>query len=236
MGSDDFPAPDLGSGSGAAADHAHSPDDAPDASHLTPEEKRGPRTIHVALALLAALLLVSVATDPASVLPRDSTLHGQHHRDEASGLEIAVPVGWQILDAPEFGTVQMVPVGSGRALDTRILAGALEPGIAAAAIADDQGAATALAEIIQVYVMGVTGSRDELRTSEVRNGAGEGAAVSYVVVPEGPADASAGGLVYTAVFGSPAQRWWVAYVTTAQQSSPGISWIDRIVDDVRLPR
>lgn len=144
-------------------------------------------------------------------------------------------MGWQIIDEPEFGTVQMVPVGSGHALDTRILAGVLEPGIAAAAITDDQGAATALAEIIQLYVMGVTGSRDEMRTSEVRNDAGDGAAVSYVVVPEGPADPSAGGLVYTAVFGSEQERWWIAYVTTSQQSTPGTRWMDRIVDDVRLP-
>lgn len=227
MSSDDSPAPD----------HAPAPGNfpAPDASHLTPEEKRGPRTIHVALALLATLLIVAVATDPASVLPRDSTLDGAHHLDEVSGLEIAVPVGWQIVDEPEFGSVQMAPVGSGRALDTRILAGELEPGIAAATISDDQGAATALAEIIQLYVMGVTGSRDELRTSEVRNDAGDGAAVSFVVVPDGSADASAGGLVYTAVFGSEEQRWWLAYVTTSQQSAPGTNWMDRIVDDVRLP-
>lgn len=239
MGSDDFPAPDLGSGSGSAADSSPATDgapEAPDASHLTPEEKSGPRTIHVALALLVTLLIVAVATDPASVLPRDSTLLGQHHLDEVSGLEISVPVGWKIIDEPEFGSVQMVPVGSGRALDTRILAGVLEPGIAAAAIADDQGAATALAEIIQLYVMGVTGSRDEQRTSEVRNDAGSGAAVSYVVVPEAPASQSAGGLVYTAVFGSKEERWWVAYVTESQQSNPGTRWIDRIVDDVRLPQ
>ncbi|MFN3601587.1 MAG: hypothetical protein ACK4UY_09390 [Dietzia sp.] len=225
MGSDDSP----------ASDHAPATDDAPDASHLTPEEKRGPRTIHVALALLAALLIMAVATDPASVLPRDSTLHGAHHLDEESGLEIAVPIGWQITGEPEIGTIQMVPVGSGHALDTRIIAGVLEPGIAAAAIADDQGAATALAEIIQLYLMGVTGTRDEQRVSEVRNEAGEGASVSYILVPDDAEDATAGGLVYAAVFGSEGRRWWVAYVTTAQQSTPGPRWMDRIVGDVRLP-
>ncbi|MFN3338501.1 MAG: hypothetical protein ACK40Z_02255 [Dietzia sp.] len=225
MGSDDSP----------ASDHAPAPDDAPDASHLTPEEKRGPRTIHVALALLAALLIVAVASDPASVLPRDSTLHGAHHLDEESGLEIAVPIGWQIIGQPEIGSIQMVPVGSGHALDTRIIAGVLEPGIAAAAIADDQGAATALAEIIQLYLMGVTGTRDEQRVTGVLNEAGDGASVSYVLVPDGAEDATAGGLVYAAVFGSEGRRWWVAYVTTAQQSTPGPRWMDRIVNDVRLP-
>lgn len=225
MGSDDSP----------ASDHAPAPDDAPDASHLTPEEKRGPRTIHVALALLAALLIVAVASDPASVLPRDSTLHGAHHLDEESGLEIAVPIGWQIIGQPEIGSIQMVPVGSGHALDTRIIAGVLEPGIAAAAIADDQGAATALAEIIQLYLLGVTGTRDEQRVAGVVNEAGDGASVSYVLVPDGAEDATAGGLVYAAVFGSEGRRWWVAYVTTAQQSTPGPRWMDRIVNDVRLP-
>lgn len=239
MGSDDSPAPDLEaettSGPEFAADYTPAPDGATDASHLTPEEKRGPRTIHVALALLAALLIVAVATDPASVLPRDSTLHGEHHLDEESGLEIAVPVGWQITPARDLGTVQMVPVGSGRALDTRILAGELEPGIAAAAISDNQGAATALAETIQLYVMGVPGARDEQQITRVSNGAGDGAAVSYVVVPDAPADVDDGGIVYTAVFGSEGRRWWVAYVTTAQQSTPGTRWMDRIVNDIRGP-
>ncbi|MDX2357851.1 hypothetical protein [Dietzia sp. PP-33] len=230
MGSDDSPAPD----SSSAADHTSAPVDAADASHLTPEEKRGPRTIHVALALLAALLLVAVATDPESVLPRDSTLHGAHHLDEESGLEIAVPVGWQVIGQPEIGSVQMAPVGSGHALDTRILAGVLEPGIAAAAITDDQGSATALAETIQLYLMGVTGTRDELRVSDVSNEAGSGASVSYVLVPDDSEDADAGGLVYAAVFGSEGRRWWVAYLTTAQQSTPGTRWMDRIVSDIRL--
>ncbi|AWH94386.1 APA family fibronectin-binding glycoprotein [Dietzia psychralcaliphila] len=225
MGSDDSP----------ASDHAPAPDDAPDASHLTPEEKRGPRTFRVALALLVFLLVVAVATDPASVLPRDSTLHGAHHLDEESGLDIAVPIGWQIIGQPEIGTIQMAPVGSGQALDTRIIAGVLEPGIAAAAIADDQGAATALAEIIQLYLMGVTGTRDEQRVTEVRNEAGDGSAVSYVLVPDDAEDATAGGLVYAAVFGSEGRRWWVAYVTNSQQSTPGPRWMDRIVSDIRLP-
>jgi hypothetical protein len=153
--------------------------------------------------------------------------------DPASGLDVPVPVGWVVEGRPEFGSVQMIPVGSGRALDTRILAGELEPGIAAASIADDRGAATALAETIQLYVMGVSGTRDELRTSDVSNGAGDGAAVSYVVVPDATADPDSGGLVYTAVFGSGDERWWLAYTTTAQQSAPGTRWMDRLVDDVR---
>ncbi|UVE94280.1 alanine and proline-rich secreted protein Apa [Dietzia sp. B32] len=230
MGTDDSPVPEY------AADYAPAPDDAPDASHLTPEEKRGPRTVHVALALLAGLLVIAVATNPASVLPRDSTLHGAYHVDRDSGLELQVPVGWRVSGDPDFGTVQMRPVGTGRALDTRILAGPLESGIAAAAVTDDQGAATALAETIQMYVLGVAGTRDEQRTVPVDNEAGTGAAISYVVVPDGSADQDSGGLVYTAVFGSEGRRWWVAYVTTSQQSAPGIRWMDRIVDHVRLAR
>lgn len=228
MGTDDAPVPEY------AADYSPAPEDAPDASHLTPEEKRGPSTVHVALALLAGLLIVAVATNPASVLPRDSTLHGAHHHDEESGLEIQVPVGWRVIDDAEFGTLQMRPVGTGRALDTRILAGPLDPGIAAAAIADDRGAATALAETVQMYVLDVTGTRDEERVVDVDNQVGTGAAVSYVVAPEGIADQDSGGLVYVAVFGSEGRRWWVAYVTTAQQSAPGIRWMDRMVDHVRL--
>lgn len=227
MGTDDAPVPEY------AADYAPAPDDAPDASHLTPEEKRGPRTVHVALGLLALLLIVAVATTPASVLPRDSTLHGEHHVDEESGLELAVPVGWRVVSDAEIGSVQLVPVGTGRALDTRILAGALEPGIAAAAISDDQGAATALAETIQLYVLGVSGIRDERRVTRVDNDLGTGAAVSYVVVPDEFADLDSGGLVYTAVFGEEGRRWWMAYVTTSQQSAPGVKWMDDIVDGVR---
>ena len=228
MGSDDSPGPDF------AADYTPAPDDAPDASHLTPEEKRGPRTIHVALGLLALLIVVSVATSPESVLPRDSTLHGSYHVDEESGLEVLVPVGWQARENSEFGSLELVPVGSGRAQDTRIFAGALEPGIAAAAIADNEGAATALAETAQQYILGVTGVRDDRRTTIVENEAGRGVSVSYVVVPDDPAMADAGGLVYAAVFGPPGERWWVAYVTTAQQSSPGPRWMGRIVDHVRF--
>ncbi|AVM64264.1 hypothetical protein M3B38_14560 [Dietzia cinnamea] len=229
MGTDDAPVPEY------AADYSPAPDDAPDASHLTPEEKRGPRTVHVALGLLAFLLIVAVATNPASVLPRDSTLHGEHHLDVDSGLELSVPVGWRVVSDAELGSLQIVPVGTGHALETRILAGALEPGIAAAAIADDQGAATALAETIQLYILGVSGIRDERRVTRVANDAGTGAAVSYVVVPDEFADLDSGGLVYTAVFGSEGRRWWVAYVTTAQQSAPGVKWMDKIVDSIRLP-
>lgn len=229
MGTDDSPVPEY------AADYTPAPDDAPDASHLTPEEKRGPRTVHVALGLLAALLVAAVATNPASVLPRDSTLSGTYYVDEGSGLELQVPVGWRVIDDPEFGSVQLRPDGTGRALDTRILAGPLDAGIAAAAITDDQGAATALAETIQLYVLGVSGTRDEQRVVPVDNEAGTGAAISYVVVPDGIPDQDSGGLVYTAVFGSEDSRWWVAYVTTAQQSAPGVRWMDRVVDHVRLP-
>ena len=216
-------------------DYTPAPDDAPDASHLTPEEKKGPRTIHVVLAMLAALLIVAVAADPASVLPRDSTLDGAHHLDQESGLEVPVPVGWQVEDDPGFGTIQIVPTGSGPHPETQILAGVLEPGIAAAAIADDQGAATALAETVQQYILGVSGTRDDKHSSSVDNDAGRGAAIAYVVVPTGEEEAHAGGLVYAAVFGSEGRRWWMAYISTSQQAAPGTRWMDRIVDDVRLP-
>ena len=228
MGSDDSDGPEY------AADYTPAPEDASDASHLTPEEKRGPRTIHVALVLLAALLIVAVATDPASVLPRDSTLHGAHYTDETSGLAISVPVGWQTVGDPELGSVRLVPVGTGRAMNTRILAGTLDPGIAAAAISEDQGAATALAETVQQYVLGISGTRDEQQVTEIQNEAGDGAAISYVLVPDDPSTADAGGLVYAAVFGSEGRRWWVAYVTTEQRSTPGTRWMDKIVNDIRL--
>jgi len=212
MGSDDAP-----------ADHA---------SHLTPEERRGPRTIHVALMLLAALLVVSTVSDPELVLPRDSTLSGAHHADEESGLDVPVPVGWRVDDEAAFGSVQMVPLGTGNALSTRLLAGRLEPGNAAAAISDDRGAATALAELVQQYVMGVSGTRDDLRMVDVANDLGTGASVSYVVVPT-DGDEDGGGLVYAAVFGSGDERSWLAYLTTSQTSTPGPGWVDRLVGDVR---
>ena len=228
MGSDNSDGPDY------AADNAPAPDDVDDASHLTPEEKRGPKTVYVALGLLAALLCLTVATDPTSVLPRDSTLAGSHYTDEASGLQISIPVGWRAFGEPELGSVRLAPVGTGRALTTRILAGRLEPGIAAAAISDNQGAATALAETVQQYVLGISGVRDEKRVTEIANKAGDGAAISYVVVSDDPAASDVGGLVYAAVFGSEGRRWWVAYVTTEQQSTPGTRWMDRIVNDIRL--
>lgn len=221
--------------SDAAADLEDDALDGPDASHLTPEEKGGPTTLHVALALLAALLVAAVIANPQSVLPRDSTLHGEFQLDEESGLEIPVPVGWRARGTSEFGTMELLPTGSGRALDTRILVGVLEPGIAAAAIADDQGAATAMAETIQQYVLRVPGTQDDRRAAPVENEAGDGTSISYVVIPEGIEDTAAGGLVYTAVFGNGHQRWWVAYVTTSQHSSPGAGWMDRIVANIGLP-
>lgn len=226
---DDTPGPPLDSG------YTPAPDDAPDASHLTPEEKRGPTTLHVALALLVALLVAAAIANPTAVLPRDSTLHGEAMHDEESGLQISVPVGWRVRDDADFGTMHLVPTGSGRALDTRIMVGVLEPGIAAAAIDDDLGAATALAETIQQYVLDVSGTRDERRTTPVENEAGDGAAISYVVIPEGIEDTAAGGLVYTAVFGTDDRRWWVSYVTTSQHSAPGVRWMDRIVANIGLP-
>lgn len=209
-------------------------DDAPepDASRLTPEEKHEPRTLHVALFLLAALLLVAVVTDPASVLPRDSTLHGDNHLDEASGLEIVVPVGWRASTSSEFGSVQLVPTGSGRYPSTRILAGRLHEGTPAAAFPDHAEAATELASTIQLHLMGVEGARDDLRTEEVENDAGDGASVSYVVAPTDPSEEDSGGLVYVAVFGDGDDRWWVGYVTSSQGSAPGPRWVDGIVGGI----
>ena len=60
-------------------------------------------------------------------------------------------------------------------------------------------------------------------------------AARHLVIPEGIEDTAAGGLVYTAVFGNDHQRWWIAYVTTSQQSSPGARWMDRIVASIGLP-
>lgn len=211
-------------------------DDAPepDASHLTPEEKHGPRTIHVALALLATLLLVAVVTDPASVLPRDSTLHGDQHLDEASGLQISVPVGWRASSRSEFGSVQIAPTGAGRHPDTRIVAGRLEAVSPASAFPDHREAAEALAETIQLHLIGVEGARDDIRVEEVENDAGEGASFSYVVAPRAPAEEESGGLVYVAVFGEGDDRWWVGYVTSSQGSAPGPGWVDRIVGGIRV--
>ncbi len=205
---------------------------APDASHLTPEENRGPQTLHVALLLLAVLFAVSVASDPELVLPRGSTLLGAHHTDDESGLEVPVPVGWEVTAEPAFGSTQLAPVEAGPDPATRIIAGRLDPGIAAAAIADDRGAATALAEIVQLYVLGAPGPRDEQRFIEVENDIGTGAASSFVVTP-GDTAAGSGGLVYAAVFGSGVQRSWLAFLTTEQTSAPSLRWIDRLVADVR---
>lgn len=228
MASDDSTGPQSEASDAAPAD------DAPDASHLTPEEKRGPRTIHVALGLLTLLIAVSVITTPESILPRDSTLAGTYVADEGSQLEIVVPVGWKTDDDVDFGSLELVPADSGSNPDTRIFAGALEPGIAAAAIADNEGAATAMAETVQQYILGVSGTRDDKRTFQVQNELGSGSAVSYVVVPDNQTQADQGGLVYAAVFGTPEQRWWVAYVTTSQQSSPGPRWMSRIVDNIHV--
>lgn len=235
MGSDSDSAPDTDAAEAADGDDTDDSDDAaPYASHLTPEEKRGPRTIHVALLLLAVLLVVAVASNPAAVLPRDSTLHGERHTDTESGLQITVPVGWEVHDRADFGSIRIAPVGSGTDPETRILAGRLVPGNAAAAIADDEGAATALAEIIQLYVMGIDGTRDDRRTADIDNEVGTGKSVSYVVVPEPSAAAGSGGLVYAAVFGNDDDRWWLAYLTSNQGSAPAPDWVDGIVDDVRL--
>lgn len=209
-------------------------DDAPepDASRHTPEEEHGPRTIHVALFLLAALLLVAAVTDPASVLPRDSTLHGDQHVDEASGLVISVPVGWTASGRSEFGTVQIAPTGAGRHPDTRIVAGSLDDGSPAAVLPAHRDAAEELAETIQLHLIGVQGARDDLRIEEVSNDAGEGTSFSYVVAPRDPTEEESGGLVYVAVFGEGDQRWWVGYVTSSQGSAPGPGWVDRIVGGI----
>lgn len=207
-------------------------DETPDASHLTPEEKRGPRTIHVAIGLLTLLIVVSVINSPESVLPRDSTLAGNYVADASSDLEIVVPVGWESVDDVEFGSLELVPVDSGNDPETRIFAGALDSGMPAAAIADNEGAATALAETVQQYILGVRGIRDDKRTFDVVNELGTGAAVSYVVVPEDPAQVADGGLIFAAVFGTPEERWWVAYMSTSQQSAPGPRWMSRIVNSI----
>src|SRR5699024_11625184 len=112
---------------------------------------------------------------------------------------MAVPVGGRVKSGPEFVSVEMVPTGASGSNGTRILAGRLEPGNAAAAIDDDRQAAITLAETVQQYVLQVDGTRDEQRTAEVRNEAGGGRSISYIAVHSVLPQQDDGGLDCTAL-------------------------------------
>lgn len=197
----------------------------------TAVRRRGPSTLFVALLLLTALIAASVAEDPETVLPRDTTILVERHADPEAGITIPVPVGWAPVDDPVFGSTQLVP-GAGKSdYQARILAGRLGPDIPAAAISDDQGAATALAETVVSYVLGAQGQRDDQREVDIANKVGNGHATSYIMLPSG-VTGDAGGLVYVAVFGPSGDRRWVVYITETPTKAPSARWVDRIVHDI----
>lgn len=202
----------------------------PEPAARTEERRRGPSTLAVSLFMIAALLASSVASDPTTVLPRDTTILVERHPDRAAGIEIPMPVGWQSTGTPAFGSTELEPTPGESAYRATILAGRLGPDVPASAITDDRGAATALAETIEEYVLHISGTRDEQRDVEVHNGVGAGHATSFVVSPNG--GDTGGGLVYVAVFGDGADRAWLAYITETPSDAPEPRWMDRVVHDV----
>ena len=164
------------------------------------------------------------------MLPRGTTILGEMHSDHIAHLEIPVPVGWESVPTPEFGSSEMNSVGESSTNKGSILLGPMDDTLAASAISDDSGAAIALAETIQTYLLKVDGVRDEERSVPVDNEVGKGRAYSYLVSPE---DGNGeGGMIYVAVFGSGPERTWLAYVSRTPSQSPEPRWVDRIVHEV----
>ena len=222
------------------------------------------------LAVAAAVLTVVVSSRTHSpgartVTPAIQVAAGSDHEDAEAGLVVPVPAGWRAEQGDlVFGSTALVPEpqsgprGDGDGDDAAgtaapgddigpggvVLVGALTPDLVAAREADNQRAAAVLVSGMGEFFLPIPGRRTEQRMEEVSGRVGDGWALSYRVVGEGPdggpipedAGVPAEGLVYTAVVGEGDQRYWLTYIGTPADGtvgSPGPEWADAIVERLR---
>ena len=205
-----------------------------------------------AVAAIATVLVSSATYAPAerTLSPKIQVAAGADHVDPFAGLVIRVPEGWRAESGELiFGTTAMSPEpdsgpdaesadpAAGRP-DGVVLAGALTADLFDPRESDNRLAAFALANGMGPALIPVPGRPVGERIEELTTRVGDGWSVSFRVLPAVRQDiiGPEGALVYSAVVGEGAQRYWLTYVGRpgdGAMTSPTAEWADEIVERLR---
>ncbi|MFS4489889.1 APA family fibronectin-binding glycoprotein [Dietzia kunjamensis] len=221
-------------------------------SGQTPSAGRSRTVLVVALVAVLAVVaaVVTVVVSSATYSPGVRTLSpkiqvaaGSDHVDPETGLVIRVPEGWRAESGElVFGSTVMSPVAAAddpSRSDGVVLAGRLTEDLFDPENPDNQLAALALANGMGQFLLPVPGRPVEERIEPLSTRVGDGWSVSFRVLPAVPQDiiGPEGALVYSAVVGEGAQRFWLTYVSRPSDgtmASPHAEWADEIVERLRL--
>lgn len=205
-----------------------------------------------ALAVVAAVVTVVVSSATYSpggrtLSPKTQVAAGADHVDPLAGLVIRVPEGWRAESGElVFGSTALTPVGDGDpgappadGPDGVVLAGVLTDDLFDTGDPDNQLAAFSLANGMGQFLLPVPGRPVEERREQISSRAGDGWSVSFRVLPAVRQDliGPEGALVYSAVVGEGARRYWLTYIGLpgdGTMSSPAAEWADEIVERLRF--
>lgn len=197
--------------------------------------------------LAAAAAVATVLVSSATYAPTERTLSpkiqvaaGSDHVDPFAGLVIRVPEGWRAESGELlFGSTAMSPERAEPAQsDGVVLVGALTEDLFDPRESDNRLAAVTLANGMGPVLLPVPGQAVDERVEELSTRVGDGWSVSFRVIPSAPQDVVGpeGALVYSAVVGQGAQRYWLTYVGRPGDGtvpSPSAEWADEIVERLR---
>lgn len=199
------------------------------------------------LAVVAAVVTVVVSSATYSpgvrtLSPKIQVAAGSDHVDPYAGLVIRVPEGWRAESGElVFGSTVMSPVAAAddpSRSDGVVLAGRLTEDLFDPENPDNQLAALTLANGMGQFLLPVPGRPVEERLEQLSTRVGDGWSVSFRVLPAARQDVIGpeGALVYSAVVGQGAQRFWLTYVSRpgdGTMASPHAEWADEIVERLR---
>ncbi|MBS7549106.1 hypothetical protein [Dietzia massiliensis] len=195
-----------------------------------------------AVAAVATVLVSSATYAPGerTLSPKIQVAAGSDHVDPFAGLVIRVPEGWRAESGELiFGTTAMSPEqGTEQGGDGVVLAGALTEDLFDPRDPDNRLAAFALANGMGPVLLPVPGRPVEERIEHLSTRVGDGWSVSFRVLPAVRQDiiGPEGALVYSAVVGEGAQRYWLTYIARpgdGAMTSPTAEWADEIVERLR---
>ena len=198
------------------------------------------------VAVVAAVLTVVVsqktyAPGERTLSPKIQVAAGSDHIDEATGLAIRVPEGWQAESGDLlFGTTALIPekVSTDGGAGGLVFIGALTEEMLGGQEVNNEQAAYALASAIGQTVLPVPGQPTDESLEPISSRVGDGSALSFRVIPMaqqamlGPE----GALIYTAVVGEGDDRYWLTYIGSpadGSMDSPRAEWADEIVERFR---
>lgn len=204
----------------------------------------------VVVAVLAVVAAVAtVVISQQTYAPTERTMSakiqvaaGSDHIDDAAGMVIRVPEGWQPVpggamlestvlqpeEAPEDGTAGGI-----------VFIGKLTPEMLGAEEVSKEGLALELASVYgQSFLPGPSQPAND-QIEEISSRAGDGVALSFRVIPAMQPDGFGpeGALVYSAVVGEGDEYYWLTYVgvpADGSMDSPRAEWADEIVERFRL--